>query len=163
MDAPAAPEGSVAAECGDEPHAPPGPSEYSADAFRRAATLFRALGDVERLKLLDALAKREVCVTELAEASRSRMPTVSQRLRVLRADGLVVQRRDGKHIYYALADEHVVELVRNALQHASEAHGYPRRAAHVDSAEDVEADDGEGAGDEAEPAELAVAGPRRPR
>lgn len=109
-----------AATCGDEPHAVPRPSPFSKQAFQRAASIFRALGDVERLRLLEKLAEREVCVTELAEASGARMPTVSQRLRVLRAEGLVVQRRDGKHIYYALADQHVVELVRNALQHASE-------------------------------------------
>ncbi len=168
----AAAEGSAA--CDGEPHAPAGPSEYSLDAFRRAATLFRALGDVERLKLLDALARREVCVTELAEASGARMPTVSQRLRVLRADGLVVQRRDGKHVFYALADEHVVELVRNALQHASETHGHVRRRREADehAAEDVDA-----AGDAEEPGRppqggmeaagappaLAIAAPRRPR
>lgn len=109
-----------AATCGDEPHAAPLPSTFTRQAFQRAAAIFRALGDAERLRLLEKLAQREVCVTELAEASGARMPTVSQRLRVLRAEGLVVQRRDGKHIYYALADQHVEELVRNALQHASE-------------------------------------------
>ncbi|WP_218920217.1 ArsR/SmtB family transcription factor [Chondromyces crocatus] len=118
-------ESDPAAPCGGEPHGAPPPSSFGKVAFQRAAALFRALGDVERLKLLESLAQREVCVTELAEASRARMPTVSQRLRVLRAEGLVVQRRDGKHIFYALADQHVVELVRNALQHASELRSPP--------------------------------------
>jgi len=126
------------AACGDEPHphAAARASEFSPDAFRRAASLFRALGDVERLKLLYALSEREVCVTELAEESRSRMPTVSQRLRVLRAEGLVVQRREGKHIFYALADQHVVALVHNALDHASEARGHARAGRADDDLDD---------------------------
>ena len=117
----------AAAMCEDESHvhAAPRPSPFGKQAFQRAAALFRALGDFERLKLLESLAEREVCVTELAEASGARMPTVSQRLRVLRAEGLVVQRREGKHIFYALADQHVVELVRNALQHATEPRHQP--------------------------------------
>ncbi|EYF06327.1 ArsR/SmtB family transcription factor [Chondromyces apiculatus] len=120
-------EGDSGAACDGEPHhhVPAAPSTFGKLAFQRAAALFRALGDVERLKLLESLAQREVCVTELAETSRARMPTVSQRLRVLRAEGLVVQRREGKHIFYALADQHVVELVHNALQHASELRSPP--------------------------------------
>jgi DNA-binding transcriptional ArsR family regulator len=115
--------GTGAPLCEPEAHTPLERSSFSVKAFRRAAALFRALGDAERLKLLDALTDREVCVTELAQASKAHMPTVSQRLRVLRAEGLVVQRREGKHIFYTLADQHVVALVRNALQHASEEHG----------------------------------------
>jgi len=45
---------------------------------------------------------------------------VSQRLKVLRSEDVIVSRRAGKHIFYALADKHVTDLVRNALKHASE-------------------------------------------
>ena len=48
------------------------------------------------------------------------MSTVSQRLRLLRSERLVARRRDGKHVYYALADAHVGELLQAALEHAAE-------------------------------------------
>jgi ArsR family transcriptional regulator, lead/cadmium/zinc/bismuth-responsive transcriptional repressor len=89
-------------------------------ALERAARLFRAIGDAPRLKLLAQLAQGPMCVTEIAETEGESLSTISQRLRVLRAEDLVVRRRRGKHIDYALADHHVMELVINALAHASE-------------------------------------------
>lgn len=91
-------------------------------AVQRAAALFRAIGDGARLALLDRLAGGEHCVTELAEATGEGLSTISERLKVLRAEGLVARRRDGKHIYYALADGHVADLIRSALEHVTE-HG----------------------------------------
>lgn len=82
--------------------------------------MFRALSDVPRLRIIEALAQRPLCVSELAEMSGDEISTVSQRLRVLRAERLVGRRRDGKHMIYYLADTHVVSLVENALAHASE-------------------------------------------
>jgi DNA-binding transcriptional ArsR family regulator len=86
----------------------------------RAASYFRALADTDRLMLLVQLAGGEVCVTELADTLDEALSTVSQRLRLLRAEGLVQRRRAGKHVYYALADAHVHELLNSALDHASE-------------------------------------------
>ena len=82
--------------------------------------LFRALGDEARLRTLEMLIDREVCVSEIAEATGEQLSTVSHRLRLLRSEGLVERRREGRHIYYSLADRHVYELVQNALEHASE-------------------------------------------
>ena len=62
-------------------------------------------------------------MTEVADAEGEELSTISQRLRVLRNEGLLSRRRKGKHIQYGLADQHVVDLVFNALAHASE----PRR------------------------------------
>jgi ArsR family transcriptional regulator len=87
---------------------------------RRAAALFRAVGDPARLALLERLAAGEQCVSEIALATGERLSTVSERLRVLRSEGLVAGRRDGKHVYYAVADAHVADIVRAALQHVSE-------------------------------------------
>lgn len=92
----------------------------SEEALERASRLFRALGDESRLRIVAALSQGEACVTELAEASGESLSTVSQRLRVLRAENIVVRRRAGKHINYALADAHVTEMVFNALAHAGE-------------------------------------------
>ncbi len=83
-----------------------------------AAGFFRAAGDASRLRILTQLRDGELCVTDLAAASDEGMSTMSQRLKVLRSEGLVRRRRDGKHILYALADAHVLALVEAALEHA---------------------------------------------
>jgi ArsR family transcriptional regulator len=88
--------------------------------LERAAGLFRALGDAARLRILHLLLAGEVCVGEVVAALGEKFPTVSQRLRLLRTEGLVARRRDGSHVYYALADGHVRDLVANALAHADE-------------------------------------------
>ena len=67
----------------------------------------------------------ERCVSELVDASGEKFSTVSQRLRLLRGEGLVLRRRAGTHLFYALADRHVVDLVRNALAHAAELERSP--------------------------------------
>lgn len=94
-------------------------------AYERAASFFRAAGDIARLKLLARLADGEWCVTELAQAAQVTLPTVSQQLRLLRAEGLVKRRRVAKHVYYALADAHIRDLLRSALDHASEEPSVP--------------------------------------
>jgi ArsR family transcriptional regulator len=85
-----------------------------------AAAIFRALGDPERLRLLLRLAESEACVSELAEGEGEKITTMSARLKVLSLVRLVRRRREAKHIFYALADEHVLPLIRNAIDHAAE-------------------------------------------
>jgi ArsR family transcriptional regulator len=85
--------------------------------------MFRAMGDGPRLRMLQYLLAGECCVSEMVEALAEKFSTVSQRLRVLRTEGLVTRRRAGLHVYYALADRHVAELVANALDHAGELTG----------------------------------------
>ena len=78
------------------------------------------MGDAARLRLLVRLAEGAACVGELAEVEQESVATISQRLRVLRADNIVRGKRDGKHILYSLTDQHMVDLVRNGLAHAAE-------------------------------------------
>lgn len=87
-------------------------------ACQRAASIFSALGDPNRLRLLGLLIHREMCVTEISAALEDNLPAVSQRLKLLRSERIVSYRREGKHVYYSLDDEHIVELIRNALAHA---------------------------------------------
>lgn len=112
----------ASAECAHEDHGEPLSARHSPQSRAAAVRLFRALGDEARLLTLEMLMGREACVTELAEATGERVSTVSHRLRLLRSEGLVQRRRDGRHIYYTLADDHVLELVQNALEHATEEH-----------------------------------------
>ncbi len=109
--------------CGPEEHARRGgPSHLTDEQLERAASIFRAAGDVSRLRLLHRLSEGEWCVTELAEAAGVGLSTVSQQLRLLRAERIVARRRAGKHIFYSLADAHVSDLIRSAIEHASEPH-----------------------------------------
>jgi DNA-binding transcriptional ArsR family regulator len=80
-----------------------------------AADIFAALGDPQRLRLLLRLGDGEACVSELAEYEGEKITTMSARLKTLSVVRLVRRRREAKHVFYALADEHVLQLVRNAI------------------------------------------------
>jgi len=103
------------------PGSPPGiPSEthqgqQDQTGCRSAADLFRALGDIARLRTLMILTHQEMCVTDLATSLGEGLSTVSQRLRLLRSERLVAQRRVGKHVYYALADQKIAGLIQSAI------------------------------------------------
>jgi ArsR family transcriptional regulator, lead/cadmium/zinc/bismuth-responsive transcriptional repressor len=103
----------------------PGERLLAPAALERAAQVLRAMGDAARLRILDLLKQREQCVTEIVAAVGEKFTTVSQRLRLLRAEGLIVRRREGNHLFYALADRHVVDLILNALAHATELDAAP--------------------------------------
>jgi DNA-binding transcriptional ArsR family regulator len=115
--------------CGPEEHARRARlAAVSDEQLERAAAIFRAAGDPSRLKLLHRLCDGEWCVTELAEAANVGLSTVSQQLRLLRAERIVARRRAGKHIFYSLADAHVIDLIRSAIDHAGEPHAAPEHA-----------------------------------
>lgn len=96
--------------------------EFTIDpnACERAADIFRALGDPQRLRLLLLLEAGPCCVSEIATTLQEPVPAISQRLRVLRSEHIVRSRREGKHVYYALADEHISRMVTNGVMHAME-------------------------------------------
>jgi ArsR family transcriptional regulator, lead/cadmium/zinc/bismuth-responsive transcriptional repressor len=86
-----------------------------------AADIFKALADPQRLQILLRLAKGELNVTQLGDKEAEKISTVSARRKVLRAARLVKRRRDGQAIIYAIADDHVLNLVGKAVDHAGEA------------------------------------------
>lgn len=92
----------------------------------RTAALFRAMGDPGRLTMLLLLREGEVCVSELAGATGEALNTVSQRLNLLEKDALVRKRREGRHVYYVLADDHVRCIIEDGLSHGSEDTGEGR-------------------------------------
>lgn len=96
------------------------PLAIDLEACQRAAAIFRALGDPQRLRILIMLEASERCVSEMSLLLGDSMPAISQRLRLLRGERIVRTRREGKHVYYGLADEHISRLVTNALMHALE-------------------------------------------
>ena len=76
-----------------------------------ATAALRVLGNEDRLLLLCQLSQGEKSVSELEELLDLHQPTLSQQLGVLRSEGVVNTRRDGKRIYYSVADQKVLELL----------------------------------------------------
>lgn len=81
------------------------------DAARQATNILRLLANEDRLLLLCQLTHGERSVSELEEALDIRQPTLSQQLGVLRNEGLVNTRRDGKRMFYSVADPNVLQLL----------------------------------------------------
>lgn len=77
-----------------------------------AARLMRALANPDRILLMCQLSQGELCVGDLEEKTGIRQPTLSQQLGVLRAEGLAETRREGKQIFYSLADPGALAVLR---------------------------------------------------
>ena len=81
------------------------------------ADLFKIFSDSTRIRILDILIKEELCVQEIADALEMTQSAISHQLRVLKQAHLVKARRDGKTIYYSLADDHVETIMAQGLEH----------------------------------------------
>lgn len=92
----------------------------SEDTTQALAHIFKTLSDNSRIKILFALKHNELCVCDLAAVTGSSESSVSHHLRLLRADKLVKYRREGKVVYYSLADEHVEKIFQQGLEHVIE-------------------------------------------
>jgi DNA-binding transcriptional ArsR family regulator len=89
--------------------------------IERVSRLFSALSDPTRLKILHALTVTdELCVCDLAVIAELSVSAVSHQLRLLRDRDLVRARRDGRMVYYSLADQHVSDLMGAGVEHANE-------------------------------------------
>lgn len=80
-------------------------------AAGRAVGALKVLANEERLLLLCQLSQGEMCVSELEASLDIRQPTLSQQLGVLRTEGVVSTRRQGKHIFYSVADADLLEIL----------------------------------------------------
>jgi ArsR family transcriptional regulator, lead/cadmium/zinc/bismuth-responsive transcriptional repressor len=85
------------------------------------ADMFKALSDPTRLRIVSLLAETELCVCDLAAVLDMEQSAVSHQLRTLRDMHLVRRRREGRRIFYALDDDHVVDLFRRGLEHVTHA------------------------------------------
>ncbi len=81
------------------------------------AELFKIFGDSTRCKILYTLLEKEMNVTDISESLRMTQPAISQQLRVLKSNGLVKFRREGKSLIYSLADTHVQQILSIGLEH----------------------------------------------
>ena len=84
------------------------------------ADLFKVFGDPTRVRILFALFQQETCVQEIANRLGMTQSAISHQLRILKQARLVSSRREGKSIFYALADDHIYTIFRQALEHIAE-------------------------------------------
>jgi ArsR family transcriptional regulator, lead/cadmium/zinc/bismuth-responsive transcriptional repressor len=107
------------------------PSLMNARTVEALADTFRVLGDPTRVRILDALSAGELCVCDIASVIGISESAVSHQLRLLRGMRLVRPRRAGRLVYYAVDDQHILELLAQALTHVQE----PAVAAAAQSSE----------------------------
>jgi ArsR family transcriptional regulator len=84
----------------------------------RVAQLFQALADPTRVRIVGLLAHTELCVGDLCLVLGMSQPAVSHHLRILRTLSLVRARKEGQHVFYTLADDHVHDLFHQGLAHS---------------------------------------------
>ena len=84
------------------------------------AELFKVFGDTTRIKILSVLRVQEMCVCDIADSLSMTQSAISHQLRVLKQMDLVKNRRDGKTIYYSLADDHIAGILDMGLEHIQE-------------------------------------------
>ena len=84
------------------------------------AELFKVIGDSTRIRILFVLFEAEVCVCDLAEVLHMTQSAVSHQLKILKQNKLVKSRREGKSIFYSLADDHVKTIIAQGMEHIEE-------------------------------------------
>src|SRR5450759_5868977 len=89
-------------------------------AVTALAETFKLLGDVTRVRILDALTRSELCVCDIARLLGLSESAVSHQLRLLRGVRLVRPRREGRMVFYTLDDQHIVGLFAQGLEHVEE-------------------------------------------
>ena len=82
--------------------------------------LFKVFGDSTRMRILFVLFEAEVCVCDLAKALNMTQSAISHQLRILKQNKLVKSRREGKSIFYSLADDHVRTIFNQGREHIEE-------------------------------------------
>ncbi len=90
------------------------------DTLIDLAELFKVFGDSTRIKILTALSEGELCVCDISTAVGMTSSAVSHQLKILKQAKLVGFRREGKTVFYSLADGHVMTILKQGLEHISE-------------------------------------------
>lgn len=87
---------------------------------RELADFYKVFGDATRIRILCVLLREEMCVRDLTEMLGMTQSAVSHQLRMLKQMKLVKNRREGKTIYYSLADGHIQTIISQGMEHISE-------------------------------------------
>lgn len=94
--------------------------EINENSLIDAAELFKVFGDSTRIRILYLLLDKELNVTEIADGLSMNQSAISHQLKILKTNKLINNRRDGKTMYYSLADDHVVNIIAQGIEHVEE-------------------------------------------
>ena len=84
------------------------------------AELFKIFGDTTRIKILYVLFESEMCVCDIAQILNMTVSAISHQLRILKQARLVKFRKEGKSVFYSLADDHIKKIIDNGIEHINE-------------------------------------------
>ena len=92
----------------------------SEDELYDLAELFKVFGDSTRIRILFVLFEKDVCVCDLAATLNMTQSAISHQLKILKQNKLVKGRREGKSVFYSLADDHVRTIIEQGIDHIAE-------------------------------------------
>lgn len=90
------------------------------ERYRELADFYKIFGDATRIRILCVLQESEMCVCDLAEILSMTQSAISHQLRMLKQMKLVKNRRDGKTVFYSLADDHIETIISQGMEHITE-------------------------------------------
>ena len=90
------------------------------ERLKELADFYKVFADPTRIKILSVLLESEMCVCDLAEVLEMTQSAISHQLRVLKQMKLVKNRREGKTVYYSLADSHIQTIISQGMEHITE-------------------------------------------
>ena len=93
---------------------------HSKELLYGLSEFYKIFGDQTRLRILDALLNKPLCVNEISELLDMTQSAISHQLKNLRASNLVKTEKIGKNVYYSISDEHIKIILKYALEHISE-------------------------------------------
>lgn len=94
--------------------------QHDIETLYKLADLFKIFGDSTRIRILDTLSRQELCVQDIADELSMTQSAISHQLRILKQADLIKFRREGKAIFYSLADAHVATIMAQGLEHVCE-------------------------------------------
>ncbi len=93
---------------------------HSKELLYGLSEFYKIFGDQTRLRILDALLNKPLCVNEISELLDMTQSAISHQLKNLRASNLVKADKIGKNVYYSISDEHIKIILKYGLEHISE-------------------------------------------
>ena len=94
--------------------------QHSKELLFGLSEFYKIFGDPTRLRILDLLLNKPLCVNEISEKIDVSQSAVSHQLKILRLSNLVITDKIGKNVYYKISDDHIKVILKYGLEHISE-------------------------------------------
>lgn len=94
--------------------------QHSKELLFGLSEFYKIFGDQTRLRILDLLLNKPLCVNEISEKLDVSQSAISHQLKILRLSNLVKTKKEGKNVYYSISDDHIKIILKYGLEHISE-------------------------------------------